>query len=192
MLHAIIDLLEGFWTWQTPMSFLAGIGVNHLFVKYYRDRKDKPAMMMYRKKNGTEYYFTIQFWVVVTVATLVIGFIGWRTQDTANKVEDQAASTAQFANDTNDCLVDVVAVLTTRVGYNEQIAVLDARRQSIWDKLVDDLASADNSQGLNMDALARFRVANTALKADQAKLIAQRDDNTYPECPSSLAKSPGE
>ena len=33
--------IEGFMTWQMPVSFLAGIGVNHLYCKYWRDRKDE-------------------------------------------------------------------------------------------------------------------------------------------------------
>jgi hypothetical protein len=78
------------------------------------------------------------------------------------------------------------------VGYNDEIAKLDARRQMIWDRLVDDLAAADNTPGLSKEALERFRESNADLKADQAKLVAQRDDNTYPECPSTLVKSPGE
>lgn len=32
-MSTIVDLLEGFWTYQTPVSFLAGIGVYHLYCK---------------------------------------------------------------------------------------------------------------------------------------------------------------
>jgi len=28
-----VDVLEGFWTYQTPISFLAGIGVYHLYCR---------------------------------------------------------------------------------------------------------------------------------------------------------------
>jgi len=146
---------------------------------------------MFKKDKDGTYSYSARFWAYAVFATVIICWIGWRTQDTANKVERQAAQTAQFANDTNDCLVDVVKVLTTRVGYNDEIANLDARRQMIWDRLVDDLAAADNSAGLSLQALTRFREANAALKVDQAKLIAQRETNQYPECPSTLVKSPG-
>lgn len=160
---------------------------------------------MFKRHDDGTYSFSTRFWVYSTIATVIICWIGWRTQDTANKVEAQAAATALFANDTNNCLVDVVSVLTTRVGYNDAIAALDqrrqeidARRQQIWDKLVDDLAASNNSDGLNMAALAHFREANAKLKADQAKLAAdqatlveRRDSNQYPECPSTLDKSPG-
>lgn len=37
---AVLDWLEGFATWQTPLSFLAGIGVHHLYCKYWRERRD--------------------------------------------------------------------------------------------------------------------------------------------------------
>lgn len=160
---------------------------------------------MFSKREDGTYSFSVRFWAYSAIATVIICWIGWRTQDTANKVEDQARATAQFANDTNDCLVDVVRVLTTRVGYNDAIAtldkrrqVIDSRRQAIWDQLVDDLAASNNSTGLDMGALTRFRTANAQLKTDQsalaadtAKLVEQRDNNQYPECPSTLAKSPG-
>lgn len=32
-MHAIFDVLEGFWTYQTPVSFLAGVGVYHLYCR---------------------------------------------------------------------------------------------------------------------------------------------------------------
>lgn len=146
---------------------------------------------MFKKHEDGTYSFSVRFWTYACVATVIICWIGWRTQDTANKVEDQAAATAQFANDTNNCLVDVVDVLTTRVGYNDEIAKLDARRQMIWDHLVDELAAANGNPALFETALAHFRADNAKLKADQAKVIEERDTNTYPECPSTLAKSPG-
>lgn len=36
----ILDWLEGFATWQTPLSFLAGIGVHHLYCRYWREKRD--------------------------------------------------------------------------------------------------------------------------------------------------------
>lgn len=40
------DLLEGFWTYQTPISFLAGVGVYHLYCRIIHKGvydKDKEA-----------------------------------------------------------------------------------------------------------------------------------------------------
>ena len=34
MWDKIVDLLEGFWTYQTPISFLAGIGAYHLYYRF--------------------------------------------------------------------------------------------------------------------------------------------------------------
>lgn len=39
----VISLLEGFWTWQTPLSFMAGVGTHHLYAKYFRDREGPHA-----------------------------------------------------------------------------------------------------------------------------------------------------
>lgn len=38
-MNVLVDLLEGFATWQTPLSFLAGVGVHHLYCKYWRDKR---------------------------------------------------------------------------------------------------------------------------------------------------------
>lgn len=37
---AWFDWLEGFATWQTPLSFLAGIGTHHLYCKFFRDNRN--------------------------------------------------------------------------------------------------------------------------------------------------------
>lgn len=39
MVQATADLLGGFATWQTPLSFLAGVGAHHLYCKYWRDKR---------------------------------------------------------------------------------------------------------------------------------------------------------
>lgn len=37
-MDVIRSLLEGFIAWETPLSFLGGVGAHHLYVKYWRDR----------------------------------------------------------------------------------------------------------------------------------------------------------
>lgn len=39
----VLSWLEGFMTWQTPLSFLAGVGTHHLYCKYWRDREEPRA-----------------------------------------------------------------------------------------------------------------------------------------------------
>lgn len=41
---AIADWLAGFATWQTPLSFLAGVGTHHLYCKYWRDKGDEQGV----------------------------------------------------------------------------------------------------------------------------------------------------
>lgn len=36
-----LNLVSGFWTPYTPLSFFSGIGVHHLYCKYWRDRDDE-------------------------------------------------------------------------------------------------------------------------------------------------------
>lgn len=37
MIHAAFGYLEGFWTWQTPVSFLAGVGAAQLIRRFMPD-----------------------------------------------------------------------------------------------------------------------------------------------------------
>ena len=42
MLHDLVNQLNNaFVTYQTPLSFLAGVGTHHLYCKYMRDREDE-------------------------------------------------------------------------------------------------------------------------------------------------------
>ncbi|WP_218894735.1 hypothetical protein [Mycolicibacterium vinylchloridicum] len=177
----IIGLLEGFWTWQTPLSFLAGVGVHHIYCKYYRDRTTRKVPVFKKRADGT-YRFSTRFWVYTSIATVIICWIGWRTQATANEVERQAKDTKEYSVQNNDCLKQVVEVLTTRVGYNDALDRLDTRREAIWDSLVDNLAVADNSAGLNQAALYQFQQARAALRQDRVDLIKAREENQYPRC----------
>lgn len=40
----IVDLFEGFLTWQTPVSFLAGVGVYHLYCKLPKGKDDTDSV----------------------------------------------------------------------------------------------------------------------------------------------------
>jgi hypothetical protein len=179
----IMDLIEGFFTWQTPLSFMAGVGAHHLYAKYIRDREG--PHMLTKKTDGT-YRYSTRFWVICAVSAMMFGFIGWRTQDTADRVEDQVNFTTAYGFQTNDCLNQLISVLTTRVGYNEEIAKLDARRQQIWEQLVTDLADSEGNTSLNRGALDRFFEANEGIKSDQAKIAQQREKNQYPDCSQDL------
>lgn len=134
-------------------------------------------------------------WVVLFLAGVFVCWIGWNTQVARNETENQAQQTTDFAKQTNDCLSTVITVLKARVGYNEQIdtldtrrRALDVRRQAVWEKLVSDLARANNSDGLNIEALRSFMTENSKVKSDQAqlaadqdKLTADRNSNAYPD-----------
>lgn len=134
-------------------------------------------------------------WVVLFLAGVFVCWIGWSTQVARNETERQAQQTTDFAQQTNECLTQVINTLKTRVGYNEQLDVisqrrvaLDAKRQAVWEKLVADLAQANNSDGLNMEALKSFMSANAEVKeaqarlaSDEAKLTQDRNATAYPE-----------
>lgn len=180
---AILNFLDGFISWQTPVSFMAGIGVHHIYTKFIRDRE---GPVFTKKADGT-YRYSTRFWVVAAIAATLITLIGFSTQRTADRTDALSKETRSYADQTNQCLADVVKVLTTRVGYNEALDGLDKRRQAVWEQLVTDLAASDNSAGLNRAALERFMADNAIVKADQAALVKAREANQYPDCPQSLA-----
>lgn len=35
-MSVVLDLFGGFWTWQTPVSFLAGVGAYHFYYRLSR------------------------------------------------------------------------------------------------------------------------------------------------------------
>lgn len=192
-----VNFVEGFLTWQTPISFMAGVGFQHVCSSYIRDRK----VPMFTKKPDGTYRFSTRFWVVAVISATLISLIGLSTQRTADRTDALSAETRAYAEQTNGCLADVVDVINTRNGYNEAIYRLDDRRnqvdlqrQAIWEQLVTDLAAADNDRGLNLEALNRFQVANAEVKKtqaqiieDQAKLRQERRETSYPKCPQTLA-----
>lgn len=141
--------------------------------------------MLTKKSDGT-YRYSTRFWVIVAISMMMFGFIGWKTQDTADRVEDQVNFTTAYGFQTNDCLNQLISVLTTRVGYNEEIAKLDARRQQIWEQLVSDLSLSEGNGNLNRAALDRFFEANEMVKGDQAKLAQKKEQNQYPDCSQDL------
>lgn len=81
-------------------------------------------------------------------------------------------------------------MLTTRVGYNERISQLDTRRQKVWEQLVANLAVADNSAGLNQQALTDFQKELADINADQAETAKEREKNQYPECAQLIPDPP--
>lgn len=124
-MDTIADLLSGFWTWHTPMSFLAGIGAHHLYCRFWRDRKTP----MFTEKSDGSYRFSTRFWAYTAIATLLIVFIGVRTQLTANRVEQQARETTEFSRVTKDCLNQLIVTLKDRTAYNGQIEDLNDRER---------------------------------------------------------------
>ena len=144
---------------------------------------------MFRKRADGTFVFTRRFWVTAIVGCTLICLIGLSTQRTANRTEALTQETRAYADQTNQCLADVVAVLTTRVGYNEQINALDLRRQAVWETLVTDLSLGNGSAAINAAALDKFFDANAVIKQDQAKLAQEREENQYPDCPGQLVES---
>lgn len=151
---------------------------------------------MYKKKADGTYAYSGRFWTYVVIATILIAWIGWRTQATADRVEVQAKETAAFAASTNDCLNQVVSTLKERVGYNDRIGELRDRRVNSIARLIADLARIDTDQPqVQRDAQAAPILAtyfNTVNEIDMElqKVQSSRDLTAYPD-PSCGFEVPG-
>lgn len=144
-------------------------------------------MMFTRKKDSDgEYRLTNRFWFVVAIATILIGVIGWRTQDTADKVQAQAAYNTQVAEQTNDCLNQLLATLKERVSFNDEVSDLRSKRDDIWMSFIVALAAIPTDQPqAERDAQAKpvidkFFSANKALDQARADALANRNEVPYP------------
>ena len=185
-MDSILGLLEGFATWQTPLSFFAGVGVHHIYCKYWRDRE---ARFMFAQKENGDYRFSNRFWIYTVIATVVIGFIGFKTQATADKVENQAKLTAQ-------CLSQVLSTIDTRTQINAENDEWSQRQRTALGTMLNGLINPPPEiDALPPDSTVRqnwaeeivreqLKVINDA-QVQQDANIADRMEHPYPppDCP---------
>lgn len=170
----ILDWLSGFWTWQTPLSFLAGVGAHHIYCRTIRDREG--PMLTKTTADGEKIRFTPRFWVIVTVTALLIGFIGWRTQDTADRVDDQAIQT-------RDCLTQVITALTVARTINVENDELSVTQRNAYAVVLQALvAPPEPYYSMAMDDPRRAEYL-TDVGIEQLKIVkaAQEDEDANVE-----------
>lgn len=187
MLQDLGHLLAGFWTWQTPLSFLAGVGAHHIYCKTIRDRE---GPVFTKKKTGDDYRLSTRFWIVAVIAAVVIGWIGWRTQDTADKVEEQATATSE-------CLSKVIASLDARTKINAENDNLSQVQRTAFGEVLRAIVSPpENLSELAAGSLERqayveqvvrqqFAIVEDA-QAQQEANEKDRAEHPYPPADCSL------
>lgn len=142
---------------------------------------------MFKKDENGTYSFSVRFWAYAVIAGSLIIFIGWRTQDTANKVERQARETSQFAAANNVCINQILATIKDRNVYTDRLAVLDGVHNKAVMDLIVNIAKIDpNLRTPERDVVARevltkFFVDINKIDKDRADALAQRAANPFPE-----------
>lgn len=152
---------------------------------------------MFKKHEDGTYSFSARFWTYAIIASVIIVWIGWRTQDTANKVERQARETSQFAAANNMCINQILATIKDRNVYTDRLAVLDGVHDKAVMDLIVNIAKIDpNLRTPERDVVARevltkFFTDINEIDKNRADALAQRAANPFPE-PNCGFNSPGQ
>lgn len=166
---------------------------------------------MFEKKDDGEWGYSRRFWVQAIILGLLICAIGYSTQRTYSKTEELSRETIAYAQQTNDCLNQVISATKARVEANKEIdSLIDARstvvdqRAQIWQQFIVDLAqiSTDLPQPerdrLAAPIIAKFfsdtgkvEAQNAQINKDRQAALAARTANPYPE-PNCGNKLPGQ
>lgn len=157
-------------------------------------------MSVYRKKDNGEFGFSRRFWVYTIIATMFIVWIGYRTQMTANRVEEQAVTTREFSAQTSECLNTVLDTLKARTQINiENDEISQAERTIVFNLLRDLSAPPPEIKSLPADSPVRqkwteelviARVNEFAVQEAKAEgLKSARAQIKYPE-PSCGLEAP--
>lgn len=167
--------------------------------------------MMFEKKDDGEWGYSRRFWVQAIILALLICAIGYSTQRTASRTEKLSQETISYAQQTNDCLKQLLSALNDRQAAQKQVEVLiDARsavvdkRAALWQQFIVDLGqiSTDLPQSerdrLNAPILAKFLADTSRVEAENAKInrdrqgaLLKRAENRFPD-PNCGSKLPGQ
>lgn len=152
---------------------------------------------MFRKKDDDTYAFSGRFWTYAVIATVLIGWIGWRTQDAADKTEVLAQQTTEYAKQTNDCLSQVIRVLVDRSSTNKEVEKVNDHRWELWTTFIVSLSQISTDQPQSERDKEAAPIVNKYLTdlnqvaKDRAELLARREAAAFPD-PSCGSKLPGQ
>ena len=158
---------------------------------------------MFKKKDDGTYRYSGRFWTYAIVASILIVFIGIKTQVAADRADEantlartQASQAAAFARQTNDCLAQVIVTLTDRSrlnAENERLAGIE--RQAIFtllNKLTTIPVDAPQDRRIaltNQYISEAFEVTGSATQ-ERTQNALQRARNVYPDPTCGLVEPP--
>ena len=166
---------------------------------------------MFEKKDDGEWGYSRRFWVQAVILALLIIAIGYSTQRTATRTENLSRETISYAQQTNDCLQQLLTSLNSRTDDTKELdkliddrsAVVDQRAQ-LWQQFIVDLAqiSTDLPQHerdrLAAPIIAKFlsdtskvEAQNAQINKDRQAALLKRAGKTLPD-PTCGNKLPGQ
>lgn len=124
------------------------------------------------------------FWIFLLVAAVIVGYIGVRTQMTADRQEREAQATLQFSDHTRDCLHELIEALAAR----SEITNTSDRLNSDQHKALADLITAITAargEAAYGQVLADFLPSVVEAQRRQEALLTARAEHPLPDpdCP---------
>lgn len=208
-MSAFFEPFLGFVAWQTPVSFVSGIGAHHIYCKYWRKGGDRRIVV--KNKGDESWTYSARSWAYILIATTLIIFIGWRTQTTADNTEALSKETVEYASQTNYCLNQVVEVLRNRNEIAKELDNLVDQRSEVVDRraaafhtfILGLTQIPVNQPQSERDRLAKpiidqfltdssqIESDNDKINTDRAAVLINRAAHPYPD-PACGHKLPGE
>jgi hypothetical protein len=181
------NLLRGFFTFQSLLSFISGV---LLTIFYYKVRQCREATV--NKK-----FYRLSFnrsWIVMGFSLLVILFIGFKTQVTADLAENtsrelkqQVADYQTFSKQTQECLNEITNVYKQRSDLtvaNEELSGIE--RRALADLLIqgsqvpNDLPDAERARQWE-SLLKKYADTVRPIQDQRTENIQEKKDNPVPD-----------
>ena len=121
------------------------------------------------------------FWVYLVLAAVVVGWIGVRTQITADRQEAEAARAVAFADQTHQCLQDVVANLRARAAITDNADRLNSEQHRVISEMIAAVATAPLDR--KQEVLDQYLPHIVEAQQRQEALIEDRAARPLPDPP---------
>lgn len=181
------NLLRGFFTIYSLYSFIAGVSLTTL---YHKSREWREAKTM---NNPFKVHFN-KSWIVMCFTVLVILFIGFKTQVTADLAEktsrdfqEQVTDYKNFSKQTQDCLNELATVYKERSNLtlaNEELSTKE--REALAKLLVggsqvpNDLSDAERARAWEQ-LLREYAKVVGPIQDQREKNTEEKKNNPIPD-----------
>lgn len=119
------------------------------------------------------------FWVYLLIAAVIVGWIGVRTQLTADRLEQESRHSTAFTAQTQKCVHDLVNVLHQRAAITENSDRLNNEQYRIFRDMMIELSRVNTAQERGV-VMNRWVPQIVEAQQRQATLIQSRADHPLP------------